>query len=250
MEVDTLQAKLAIQEVRPMRQSEVHELKRSQPELPKLEDGGFSPSLAISPSLALSPSRQALPLVPKMEEFTGNFGEISDIETSNHKDNEEEGDEIAEVQLFANRPGPAKRLEEIAEKTSPFDKPAPQETPLRGSSDIHKRIKELKEENDHSDMKDSVMTGEISISQLNRYSRHGLFLIDEYFLIGIGSYTRKNLSMKPSNSTIKYQLSGIFHQPGKRFRFYHQNLLADNNLASEGLTFMHEINLSNEAVSK
>ena len=94
------------------------------------------------------------------------------------------------------------------------------------------------------------MTGDLSMSQLNRVSRPGVFLIDEYFLIGIGSYTRKNMANKSSNGTIKYQLSGIFHHPGKRFRFYHQNLLADNNLASEGMTVMHEVALTNESISK
>lgn len=141
-------------------------------------------------------------------------------------------------------------MHEKTEKDSTSERVNSQGSQRRISKDVNKRIKELKAENEDSHLRDSIMTGEMSMSQINRVIRPGLFLIEEYFLLGVGSNFRKNLTNHPSNSTIKFQLGGIFHQPGKRFRSYHQNLLSANDLTFEGLTFMNEIKLTNEGIAK
>lgn len=64
---------------------------------------------------------------------------------------------------------------------------------------------------------DSMPTADLS--QSIRPQRTGLFLIESYFVIGIGSHLRKTLPQNPPGVAIPYQTSGTFHHPGKRYLF-------------------------------
>lgn len=67
-----------------------------------------------------------------------------------------------------------------------------------------------------SNLKDSLMTGDVSLSHHSRAHRRGLYLIEEYFMLAIGSSFRKSLTDYPANAVIKYSLNGTYNHPGRR----------------------------------
>lgn len=211
---------------------------------PKLSESSFSPTMALLPGTS------DIITAHVAEEFNEPFGDLSNIEEKLGESPGVEKEEITEVHLFGVRRESKPDLHERIEKEVTAEKIKTQGSHRKIPNDPIKRVKEMMAENDDSQLRDSIMTGEMNMSQINRVIRQGLFLVEEYFLIGIGSHFRKALSNHPSNSTIKYQLGGIFHQPGKRFRSYHLNLLADNDLMYDGMTFMTEIKLTNENIAK
>ena len=144
------------------------------------------------------------------------FGEISDIEKQKDVDKESnqdiDHDDEVDEQEFLN--GRSKGQSPDATYTSPALGPTSKPLLL---SDIMKRSRDMRDENDDSLARaDSLLTNDVSMTQMGRPQRNGLYLLEEYFLMGIGSHHRKSISNHLSNSVLKYQLGGIYHHPGKR----------------------------------
>lgn len=86
------------------------------------------------------------------------------------------------------------------------------------SAETNKRVRELKESQEASHFRDSYNTDLSHSDTFVRQQRQGLFLLDQYFIIAIGSSFRKSLSEFPPESVVSYKLSGTYHYPGKRYR--------------------------------
>lgn len=149
----------------------------------------------------------------KKEDTMESFGEISKIDNENDErlsSPDQDNPEIAAAS-FLDEKNKDLLLPEL-QRT-----PTPPPTKAMIASELLKKPREPLDPNDDSVARaDSLMTNDISTSQAGRAPRQGVFLLEEFFLLGIGSHHRKALSNHLSNSVVKFQIGGIYHHPGKR----------------------------------
>lgn len=151
--------------------------------------------------------------VLKKEDTLESFGEISKID--NELDERLSSPEPENPELQADNFLEDRNTDLLLPE--PMRSPTPPPTKTMIASELMKRSKEPLDPNDDSVARaDSLMTNDISMSQAGRTQRQGVYLLEEYFLLGIGSHHRKALSNHLSNSVVKFQIGGIYHHPGKR----------------------------------
>lgn len=175
------------------------------------------------------------------EAMNDSFGNLSNIENENQElDHEEAGRLFNIVVIQPENPMPGTEdpeepdvdlasRDDLRESLGPIVSQLNQNPGLlktkNASGNRVKFSEEVKEETtshnnqglaEDSNLKDSMITGDVSLTQPHKPLRTGLHLLEEYFMVAIGSSFRKSLTNYPANSVVKFTLGGTYNHPGRR----------------------------------